>query len=165
MCPSAQTLSCFTSVSERKLMINLLALLQAMISKCLPPYMVHLDDKHIWILIKCFSFLSKKKKPYELNSHWSMTQLRWFFFSDGFNNWCNSSGQLEIFIVILSIFITFMVLPEACKKDLPFWLCSVTQQVISQKKSNYFPHWALPFISNKADSIIIRGVSCPFRVL
>lgn len=58
MCPSAQTLSCFMSVTERNPMINLLALLQAMISKCLPRYTVHLDHNHIWILIKRFSFLS-----------------------------------------------------------------------------------------------------------
>lgn len=75
-----------------------------------------------------FSFLKPK-----LNSHWRMSLLRQFFLT-GLNNWCNSSGQLEIFIVILNSFITFTVLPEACKRDLPFWLHSVTQRVISQKK-------------------------------
>lgn len=134
MCPSAQTLSCFMSVTERNLMINLLALLQAMISKCLPRYTVHLDHNHIWILIKCFSFLFIFFLKPKLNSHWSISLLRQFVLT-GLNNWCNSSGQLEIFIVILSSFITFTVLPEACKRDLPFWLHSVTQRVISQKKA------------------------------
>lgn len=147
MCPSAQTLSCFMSVSERNLMINLLALLQAMKSKCLPPYTVHLDHNHIWILIKCFCFLLFKTLLFflsfffstKLNSHWSMSLLGQFFLT-GLNNWCNSSGQLKIFIVILSSFITFRVLPEACKRDLPFWLRSVIQQVILDTKKAIILH-------------------------
>lgn len=78
--------------------------------------------------------LKKTKKTLWIKFTLKHDSTQMIFFSDGFINWCNSSGQLEIFIVILSIFITFMVLPEACKKYLPFWLCSVTQQVISQKK-------------------------------